>query len=994
MKYLTLAVLLSCCAPVILGAEANQQLPTLAVSITAEKNSQQIAEFDDVLTVELSNQSVLQIVDRQKLQAVLKEHAVALTNVKDTQQAIALGKFVRANYLLNVSIVKKTGAVRLVEVATGQVKVECDVPLGDDLTLSAVAIREKVLAVLRPESQAVNRLTVGITAFPNRSGTERSDNLGVELQKALRKRLQERPWAVVLERQYPTALLEELDLARMGLVRASVVERLPPADLVILGTMEDVGREYEPGKPWDVRLDLTLRLRGRNTSIRETCRNDAIDTAADRIVARIDEISREFPLPIGVSEKELWRRQALYLMPRPMLTGYGNSIIPEFFSTSEANQGEVVRAWQNVLLLEEENAEAMTNLGVCLIGFTRWWYVPENVPPERRAAMIAKWSTASRLLERALEREPTKDRAATYVYCLRPMVDAVPGRAKEMAQFIQRHPKTFEGLPESPWVKVALSRPFAAADDERLAELDRVLANGANDPNAVLIALPERSRKTRPLKGLTDVLRRYENSPDPVVQFAIQRAIGQWLFEMQHDMACLEHYDRAIAVLEPAYAKCRPPHRDSLNNIYRLKVDACLFFNRTEEAKKTGWSGVRHFMDVNRFDSNEHFTPASSWHYVNYIGELCLYAVTDARQAGHEKQELAVCNAFLATTKPAWMLASAWPGMSAKREELTTRLAGKQPPDMSQMTPIANWTDVMTSCESTFIPIAASKEVLWFARGHWSSLYRYDGAQVTEVANPCTFGVAACQNTLYCANAAGLQRFDVDGKLLDSRDYRRDGSLPGSPGKICEGNGRVYFSFKGSPCGGVAVADPATDKITVLAPSSHKATSENEPVSGVSWLSWDAAEQQLFTHDYFHRAGGSPVLTSVYCWSAKNGAWKRLSPGNAPQYVVSHGAETLLVRVVREQTEFRFVKSGQKLLMPVPVPTLLGRPDWDDKHIWAPTASGLYEIDRATGRMTWLAYEQGNVFRSVSKVGEYLYVATSRGLYRCPCSLSVKTCTF
>ena len=81
---------------------------------------------------------------------------------------------------------------------------------------------------------------MGIAAFPNRSGTDRSDKLGIELQKALRSRLKDKAWAVVLERQYPTALLEEVDLARTGLVRGKAVEKLPPADLVIFGSMQDV----------------------------------------------------------------------------------------------------------------------------------------------------------------------------------------------------------------------------------------------------------------------------------------------------------------------------------------------------------------------------------------------------------------------------------------------------------------------------------------------------------------------------------------------------------------------------------------------------------------------------------------------------------------------------------------------------------------------------------------------------------------------------------
>ncbi len=256
---------------------------------------------EDLLTIELGNQPFLQLVDRQALEAVAKEHAIALTNQTDAKDTIALGKFAGADYLLYVLVLKDKAAIRLVETATGQVKVDSAVLLSQDMALSLAAIREKVLAALRPESQARNRITVGIAEFPNRSGTDRSEKLGVELQKALRKRLSGQPWAVVLEREYPKVLLSEIELSRAGLVRGNAVESLPPADLVISGVMDDVSRVYEPNKPWAVRLDLNLRLQGRYSQVNATCHSDAIKAAADDILQQVE------PFAPSVS---LWDRRA------------------------------------------------------------------------------------------------------------------------------------------------------------------------------------------------------------------------------------------------------------------------------------------------------------------------------------------------------------------------------------------------------------------------------------------------------------------------------------------------------------------------------------------------------------------------------------------------------------------------------------------------------------------------------------------------------------
>ena len=356
---------------------AARKLPKLAVVTASREPAEQGSKnVEDLLMIALGNQSFVQLVDRQAIQAVMREHAIALTNQADPQSAVALGKFAGADYLLYVLVAEgKTpgqmeASVRLVEVATGQVKVDAQVALSEDLALSLAAVREKILAAVSPDSQAAARLTVGIAAFPNRSGTARSDTLGIELQKALRTRLNQQAWAVVLEREYPKVLLDEVDLARAGLVRDKGVEALPPADFIVSGSMEDVGREYEPGKPWKVKLELTLRLHGHSYQISHTFRSNAIEAAADEIMQRIDLVRRLPTKPTAVPEKELWRRQAMYLMPARCET-WARAIVPNFYFSNQLNRMETIRAWENVLLLDGDDTDAMTWLGVCLIGFNR-----------------------------------------------------------------------------------------------------------------------------------------------------------------------------------------------------------------------------------------------------------------------------------------------------------------------------------------------------------------------------------------------------------------------------------------------------------------------------------------------------------------------------------------------------------------------------------------------------------------------------------------------
>jgi hypothetical protein len=143
MRLSLLAVLVAIVVVTAVAKEDGTRLRSLAVTVVAKDDPRRIGQsIDDLLAVEMARQSLLQIVDRQRMQAVLKEHAISLGNTCNAKNAIALSKFVGADYLLHVFLEKKTAAVRLVEVAGGQVKFEGQVALRDDLALSAAAIRE------------------------------------------------------------------------------------------------------------------------------------------------------------------------------------------------------------------------------------------------------------------------------------------------------------------------------------------------------------------------------------------------------------------------------------------------------------------------------------------------------------------------------------------------------------------------------------------------------------------------------------------------------------------------------------------------------------------------------------------------------------------------------------------------------------------------------------------------------------------------------------
>jgi hypothetical protein len=182
-----------------------------------------------------------------------------------------------------------------------------------------------------------------------------------------------------------------------------------------------------------------------------------------------------------------------------------------------------------------------------------------------------------------------------------------------------------------------------------------------------------------------------------------------------------------------------------------------------------------------------------------------------------------------------------------------------------------------------------------------------------------------------------------------------------------------------------------------------------DPCGGIDRLRWDTATPGLYACHYVYSWFAAPELSCEFAWSPGEKSWQLLQPnGTAPRLVVSQDDDTLIVRISENHPQFHFVKANQDVAADVPLPWMMGEPAWDEHRIWAPTASGLYEVDRASGRVTWLAYRidkpvpsgpyaadfawgrvpwatypNGPLFYSVLRQGDRLYVATSRGLYYC-----------
>ena len=491
----------------------------------------------------------------------------------------------------------------------------------------------------------------------------------------------------------------------------------------------------------------------------------------------------------------------------------------------------------------------------------------------------------------------------------------------------------------------------------------------------MLLAFWETHGKIESPDRAVALLTQYLDSPVPMVRFVAHKTLGQLLCQGKKDPVGLEHFDKAIELLGQVSKGTHYSHM--VNEVYRQRVEACELLGRPEEARRTALSGARRLLAAPQLDI------AIAW--------LDHYCVTNALGPGQEKEALVICDAYLAAAaKKDYVDREHWPGIAAKREEILARLSDKPVPDLGDLQ-LLSGTEVPQT--RTAYPMrkymAATAGKLWLAGrnlGLRESSLMYDCVQ--EKMSPLlktpyrVNSVAATTDCVFFGTDMGLYKLDTNGTLLKHYD-RENGTLPGRRIiDVCEGGGRIYFGFGGSPSGGVAVLDPASDTVSVLAPSSRDVNRREEPLH-VSRLRWDAVTPRLYAYFNPYPFFEYPKVTREFSWTPEKKGWQSYSKKDAPWLTTSQGDEAILVRTKGEESVFEFLETGQRVVASVPLPSTMGEPAWDANRIWVPTASGLYEVNRGTGELDWVAYQEGNPFFSLLRAHNRLYVVTSRGLYCC-----------
>ena len=246
------------------------------------------------------------------------------------------------------------------------------------------------------------------------------------------------------------------------------------------------------------------------------------------------------------------------------------------------------------------------------------------------------------------------------------------------------------------------------------------------------------------------------------MRFVAQRAIGESLCR-KRDAAGLQRLDTAIALLDNVRERCSPGSGYILNGIYRLRIEACRTLGQPDEAKNTALAGTRRFVKAGQFDES--------------IAWLYHYCLTEALDAGQEKESLAVCDAYRAgVERRYWIGREFWTEVSVKREELLARLAGKTIPGMDDLLPARGMTRMnlksmrMAATDLTLWIVASEHNAFGFGKAfqYWCDLDETQQLEVDKHRGFC--GVAATKDAIFLCGYAGLYKLDSDGNLQKHYD--------------------------------------------------------------------------------------------------------------------------------------------------------------------------------------------------------------------------------
>ncbi|HEX3800080.1 MAG TPA: CsgG/HfaB family protein [Verrucomicrobiae bacterium] len=349
----------------------------LAVGGLGFSNDVQNRTLGDLIDTAMSSAPGFELVERQELNAVLREAELNVSGLVRAQDAVRVGKLLKADWFLlgTISAAGTNRAIiaRLVESRTGIMRDVGVFPFHDIGPDLASALAEFVRRSRDNPGNEKPREYLAIGTFRDLSVNNRLAHLPEELRSRLVEEFRNSP-VTLLEREYVETLRNEINLDLAGLTdtpQGNSLAAMPSAFWLVEGYYQS----YENSR---LEVELELQVRGAygpstNVLIREAAgeplfqkvKNEVSLAMQNKAILFVPTRSREASF-----QMEAGRELAGMLFPAFLVGNYG---FADFQSDSQEqairvrNLDEAIKAYQTVLLLEPGNRQAKMGLAWCFI---------------------------------------------------------------------------------------------------------------------------------------------------------------------------------------------------------------------------------------------------------------------------------------------------------------------------------------------------------------------------------------------------------------------------------------------------------------------------------------------------------------------------------------------------------------------------------------------------------------------------------------------------
>ena len=364
----------------VMASLSQSQPVRLAIGGLGFKDNGKNQELGDLITTDLTGALGLNLVERQSLDAVLRELNLSLNGFVRAKDAVRAGRLLKADWFLLGTEAEIDGTncivVRIVDAPTGIMRDACVISGEKPEVQIAADIASFVRQSRQDAASAKARVYLAIGAFEDLSVNNRQADFPAQIRGYLTSAYRDKK-VTLLEREYVETLLREVQLDLAGLTEEGGTNLPPPMQ----SAFWLVSGQYQSYETTNLQVEVNLDVRRIFGKTRHVTLRDLPDEPLNRqIKSYIDEtISQDLGNPFlsRVSEvkaqmmtgRDLFRSFLPYHFGGVESLIYVNSsgdLDPQLAAKQKRNVEEAIRAFQTVLLLESTNREAKMYLAACL----------------------------------------------------------------------------------------------------------------------------------------------------------------------------------------------------------------------------------------------------------------------------------------------------------------------------------------------------------------------------------------------------------------------------------------------------------------------------------------------------------------------------------------------------------------------------------------------------------------------------------------------------